>query len=237
MNNLALAYSNQGRWIAAAEWQKKTLRIRKRVLGEDHPQTLSVMKNLAITYRNQGRQIQADELQEKPLRMREQGKLDEAVEILERTLALIAKLELTNDLMAETTTQLGVTYSYQGRHRKAVELLQKALAKRRESIGETHPDTLQTMYHLAEDYRYQQKWDEAAEIQEKVVTSMEAVIGECHPKTLEARESLRLIHDRDGISFPPDASKEPTEVSPGVTERGKSSDVRVMEELETGTTV
>jgi tetratricopeptide (TPR) repeat protein len=238
MNNLSLTYQNQGRWIEAAELQEKTLRIMTRVLGENHPHTLSAMKNLAITYRSQGQRIEAAELQEKPLRIEEQGKLDDAVEILERTVALITKAELTNDLMAETITELGVTYSYQGRHKEAVELLQKALAKRRDSIGETHLDTLHTMYHLAEDYRCQQKWDEAAELQENVVTTMKRVIGERHPKTLEALESLRLIQERvDSISFPLHAGEKPTEVSPEVTEPGKNSNVRVMEELETGTPV
>jgi tetratricopeptide (TPR) repeat protein len=197
MNNLAIAYWNQGRWIEAAELQEKTLRIRERLLGEDHPNTLSSMNNLAITYRNQGRWIEAAELQRNPLRIRERGKLDDAVEILERTVALITKAGLTNDLTAETITELGVAYSYQGRHKEAVELLQKALAKRRDSIGETHPDTLKTMYHLAEDYRCQQKWDEAAVLQETVVTTMKRVIGERHPTTLEALESWKDARSRD----------------------------------------
>jgi len=36
---------------------------RKRLLGEDHPDTLSSMANLAATYRNQGRWKDAEVLQ------------------------------------------------------------------------------------------------------------------------------------------------------------------------------
>jgi hypothetical protein len=39
------------------------IETRKRVLREEHPDTLSSMANLASTYRNQGRRKEAEELE------------------------------------------------------------------------------------------------------------------------------------------------------------------------------
>ena len=50
MNNLALLYFNRGRYYEAETMHVKTLEIQKRVLGEEHPDTLDSMGNLAILY-------------------------------------------------------------------------------------------------------------------------------------------------------------------------------------------
>jgi hypothetical protein len=41
-----------GRWREAAELFVQVMETRKRVLGEEHPDTLISMNNLASTYRN-----------------------------------------------------------------------------------------------------------------------------------------------------------------------------------------
>ncbi len=47
MNNLALLYSDQGRFDAAEPLYAKCLEVRKVKLGDDHPDTLSSMNKLA----------------------------------------------------------------------------------------------------------------------------------------------------------------------------------------------
>jgi len=51
MANLALTYSNQGRWKEAEELEVQVIETRKRVLGEEHPDTLTSMANLAFTFK------------------------------------------------------------------------------------------------------------------------------------------------------------------------------------------
>ncbi|KZL63858.1 kinesin light chain 3, partial [Colletotrichum incanum] len=63
MANLASTYRDQGRWKEAEELQARELDICARVLGDEHPDTLTSMANLASTYRNQGRWKEAEELQ------------------------------------------------------------------------------------------------------------------------------------------------------------------------------
>ena len=55
MAEFALAFSEAGRWQEAEELQVQVMETTKKVLGEEHPDTLTSIANLASTYRNQGR--------------------------------------------------------------------------------------------------------------------------------------------------------------------------------------
>lgn len=56
-------YRDEGRWKEAEELQVQVMETRKKVLGEEHPDTLTSMHNLALTYQKQGRRKEAEELQ------------------------------------------------------------------------------------------------------------------------------------------------------------------------------
>lgn len=53
----------------AIELREKVLKVRKRNLGEKHPDTLSFINNLASSYSNLGRRTEAIELKEKVLEL------------------------------------------------------------------------------------------------------------------------------------------------------------------------
>ena len=57
--NLASTYSDQGRPEAL---RAQILEIHKRVLGPEHPDTLTSMNNLSVTYKHHGRWKEAEEL-------------------------------------------------------------------------------------------------------------------------------------------------------------------------------
>ena len=52
---ISKVYCNEGRWKEAEELEVQVMEMRKRVLGEEYPDTLASISNLAWTYRNQGR--------------------------------------------------------------------------------------------------------------------------------------------------------------------------------------
>ncbi|KAJ5901450.1 hypothetical protein N7495_001978 [Penicillium taxi] len=52
-----------GRWKEAEELEVQVMDTRKRVLGPEHPDTLTSMKNLALTYWTQRRWKEAEELE------------------------------------------------------------------------------------------------------------------------------------------------------------------------------
>ncbi|KAJ7033019.1 acyl transferase/acyl hydrolase/lysophospholipase [Mycena alexandri] len=60
---IALVYGEGGRWNDAEPLLVAVMETRKRVLGEEHPDTLTSITNLASTYRNQGRWNDAEALQ------------------------------------------------------------------------------------------------------------------------------------------------------------------------------
>jgi hypothetical protein len=62
MNNLAFILWEQGHDTRAAELEEEVLEIRKRVLGQEHPQTLTSMHNLAFTLLKQGFHTRAKDL-------------------------------------------------------------------------------------------------------------------------------------------------------------------------------
>ena len=70
MANLALTYSSQGQLKKAEQLEVQVLETRKRVLGEEHPHTLTTMGNLALTYWNQGRWKEAEQLEVQVLETR-----------------------------------------------------------------------------------------------------------------------------------------------------------------------
>jgi hypothetical protein len=69
MGNLASTYRNQGRWKEAEDLEVQVMETRKRVLGEEHPSTLSSMANLALTWKSQSRNEEAILLMEKCLEL------------------------------------------------------------------------------------------------------------------------------------------------------------------------
>ena len=63
MANLAAAYWNQGRWNEAEQLEFHVMEMRKKLLGAEHPDTLTSMASLATTYRNQGRWNEAEQFE------------------------------------------------------------------------------------------------------------------------------------------------------------------------------
>ena len=59
---------------------------------------------------------------------------------------------------------LAATYSDQGRWIEAEQLHSEVFESRKRSLGEVHPDTLRSMYNLAELYGRQRRWSEAEEL-------------------------------------------------------------------------
>ena len=63
MSNLALTYSEQGRWDETKELEAQVIKLRTKVLGEKYPNTLTSMSDLTSTYWKQERWDKADGLE------------------------------------------------------------------------------------------------------------------------------------------------------------------------------
>ncbi|KAF2267719.1 TPR-like protein [Lojkania enalia] len=63
---------NQGRWKEAEELEVQVMEMRKRVLGDEHPDTLTSMANLAYTWKSQSQNKEAISLIEKCIKLQRQ---------------------------------------------------------------------------------------------------------------------------------------------------------------------
>jgi hypothetical protein len=67
---------------------------------------------------------------------------------------------------------------------EAAKMHEEELTKCKMILGDDHPDTLTSMYSLAEIYRQQRKMTEVAKMHEEVLTKRKMILGDDHPDTL-----------------------------------------------------
>ena len=204
------------------ELYEQVLAERERVLGPDHPDTLTIRNNLAGAYYSVGRFGEAIELYEQVLADRVRvlgpdhpdtltvrnnlagayksaGRLAEAVELFERVLADQERVLGPDhpDTLAARNNLAGAYYSV-GRFGEAIELFERVLAERERVLGSDHPDTLTTRNNLAGAYYFAGRFGEAIELLGRVLAERERVLGPDHPDTLTTRNNLAFAYHSAG---------------------------------------
>src|SRR5260370_736140 len=124
-------YRALGDFPAAQPHLERAWEVSRRVLGEEHPDTLSSMNNLAELSKAQGQYAKAEPLYFKTLEVRRRVLVEEHPNTL------------------TSMNNPGELYHAQGQFAAAEPLLVKALEVRRRVLGEEHPDTLTSMNNLA----------------------------------------------------------------------------------------
>jgi eukaryotic-like serine/threonine-protein kinase len=99
---------------------------------------------------------------------------------------------------AAIRTTLGDAYSALGLYQAASTHLEKALALRREALGEDALDTLMTMNHLGVLYTSQSRYDEAETMLVKTVEGRRRLRGEDHVQTVASMNNLATLYARQG---------------------------------------
>jgi tetratricopeptide (TPR) repeat protein len=132
-----------GQWDEAEVAFTQVLEMRKRVLGPDHPSTLTSMANLASTYRNQGRWNEAEKL---------------FAQVME---TIKTMLGVKHPDTLSTMSNLASTYWNQGRWNEAEKLEVQVMETRNTVLGAEHPDTLTSMANLAYTWKSQRRLPEA----------------------------------------------------------------------------
>ncbi|KAF1809490.1 hypothetical protein P152DRAFT_468342 [Eremomyces bilateralis CBS 781.70] len=169
-----------GRWNEAEEPINQVFDMEKRVLGAEHPDTLTSLANLASTYRNQGRWKEAEELE---------------IQVME-TNARVLGAEHSDTLTS--MANLASTYRNQGRWKEAEELEVQVMETSARVLGAKHPSTLASMANLASTYRNQGRWKEAGELEVQVMETRKRVLGAKHPDTLTSMNNLPFTWKAQG---------------------------------------
>ena len=142
--NLARLYHAQGKYADAVSLLSRGLDIRRRTLGEQHPDTLVSMHQLAVVFRDAGR-------------------YDEAEPLFGRALDLHRR-EFGDEHADTTSTAIEqvILLRHQRRHGEAAAILAKALDVQRRTLGPQHPDVIATTLWLGR-VRLEQEQAAAAE--------------------------------------------------------------------------
>ncbi|WP_203854886.1 tetratricopeptide repeat-containing protein, partial [Dactylosporangium siamense] len=165
----------QGNYPRAATTLHAVLDIRRRVLGEDHPDTLTTRHNLAGVWRDQGD------------RQRAAAEYQAVLDLLWRVLGEDHPETLT------TRHRLATVWRDQGDHQRAAAEFQAVLDLRGRVLGKDHPDTLNTRHNLALARHDQGDRQRAAAELQAVLDLRWRVLGEDHPDTLTTRHNLAVM--------------------------------------------
>lgn len=162
------------------ETQLRALETRKRVLEDEHPDTLSSISDLAATYWKQGRSVDAADLQEQVLATRKTVLDDEHPDTL------------------RSMSDLAATYWKQGRLVDAAKLQEQVVATRKTILENGHPDILSSISDLAVIYREQGKLVDVERLQLYILETRKRLLGDEHPNTLSSVKHLAATYPKQG---------------------------------------
>jgi len=168
--------SMRGRDYAEAEEHLEVVvEERRRLLGDEHPDSLTAMANLANLYWYQRR-------------------LDE-VEVLDRRTLDVRRRVLGPDHpdTLKSINGLGTTLFSQASYEEASELFTEALDGATRLLGENHPDTLRFGNNLAAALTQLGRFREAEPVFRAVAEGRRKVLGPDHQDTGTATHNLALI--------------------------------------------
>ncbi len=119
--------------------------------------------------------------------------------ILDRSVREITeKLRDHPILLASLMDALGMAYQRVGRPDSSIPLLRTALATRRETLGEQHPDTLQTLNNLALLLFAEGQYPEAEPLCRALLERVRLTSGQDSPRTLTAMNNLARLLEAQG---------------------------------------
>jgi tetratricopeptide (TPR) repeat protein len=197
----------RGAYKSAENLLRREWEIRSRILGDEHPDTLTSMNNLTATLRAEGDLAGAREKQEEVLEIRRRILGDEHPDTLTSIANLAGTLYAQGDLTGarekeeevleircrilgdehpSTLTSIanlaGTLYA-QGDLTGAREKEEEVLEIQRRILGDEHPSTLTSIANLAETLRAQGDLTGAREKQEEVLEITRRILGDEHPST------------------------------------------------------
>jgi tetratricopeptide (TPR) repeat protein len=169
---VAANLADQGKYAQAQPLYEKALEIRRRRLGDDHPDSAGSYNNVAANLADQGKYAQAQPLYEKALEIR--------------------RRLLTDDHPRTATSYDNVASNLhaQGKYGAAQPLFEKALEIRRRRLGDDHPDSAQSYHNLAYNLNAQGKYAQAQPLYEKALEIRRRTLTDDHPQTANSYNSM-----------------------------------------------
>ena len=228
LNQAKIAFSTgwylylRGEYKAAEKVVRISVKAREKMLGPEHPDTLTSVSNLGSVLSRQGKYEEAEAMHRRALTAREkvlgpehpntlisvsklgsvlarQGKYEEAKAIQRRALKASEKVlgpEHPNTL--SSVSQLGSVLARQGKYEEAEAMHRRDLKASEKVLGSEHPDTLTSVDNLGSVLSNQGKYEEAEAMHRRALRAREKVLGPEHPNTLTSVSNLGSVLSRQG---------------------------------------
>jgi hypothetical protein len=163
LHNMGMYLRSRGQNRQALTLDEQAVAGRRRILGDDHPDTLVSMNSLAVDHRGMGDLSGARELHEQALA------------------GLLRVVGEEHPYTLFSMNNLGLTIRALGDLPRARDLLERTLTGRRKVFGDDHPATLRSLNHVAQLRRDLGDLSGARDLLERTLATCRRVLGEDDP--------------------------------------------------------
>ena len=174
-NPIGLVYYDLGEYAKAEAMHRKTLSVRKMLLGNEHPDVAATLGNLAWALRSQGKLAEAETLAREALAMRKKLLGNEHL-LVARALGTLAEILGRRGKLAEAET-----------------MQREALVMFRKLRGDEHPAVADSLNNLAGELAGQRKLDEAETIYREALAMRKKLLGNKHPLVAGTLHNLAVV--------------------------------------------
>ena len=177
-NAIGDVYRIQKKYAEAMSWLNKSLDIRERIQGKDHPQTAETYNNIALVYDGQGQYAKA-------------------LEWFQKDLAISEKVLGSNHPdTAKTYNSIGMVYFHQGDRANALEWFKKAVAIQEKNQPDRNPNAAIAYNNIAEVYRIQHDYALALPEYLKAYRILQNTFGEGHSMTKTVKLNMSRAYEK-----------------------------------------
>ncbi|KAH7385972.1 hypothetical protein BKA66DRAFT_490292 [Pyrenochaeta sp. MPI-SDFR-AT-0127] len=211
-----------GDFVTAKSMCRSAVAVREKVLGEEHPETLTSVSYLGSVLERQGKYEEAEAMYQRALQglekilgaehsdtlisvsnlgsvLERQGKYEEAEAMHQRALQGGEKvLGAEHPYTLISVSKLGLVLERQGKYEEAEAMHQRALQGLEKILGAEHSDTLTSVNNLGLVLERQGKYEEAEAMHQRALQGLEKILGAEHPHTLTSVNNLGSVLERQG---------------------------------------
>ncbi len=154
----------------------RSLAIREKQLGKEHPDVAQSLNNLAGLYQAQENYHKAEPLYQRSLAIREK------------------QLGKEHPHVAQSLNNLALLYRVQGNYQKAEPLYQRSLAIFEKKLGKEHPKVATSLNNLALLYKAQGNYQKAEPLYQRSLAIREKKLGKKHLYVATSLNNLALLY-------------------------------------------
>jgi eukaryotic-like serine/threonine-protein kinase len=221
-NTIGVTYLAMGQYSKAMPHLAEPLETRRRILGDEHPDTLTSIGNMGVALDGLGKYDEAmpyytealetrrrvlgdehpdtlDSINNMGQILRHQGKYDEAMSY--HTGTLETQRRVLGDEHPKTLVSInnmGGLLTTQGKYDEAMPYFAEALETRRRVLGDEHPETLESIGNMGVLLYLQGKYDEVMEYTTEALEIRRRVLGDEHSDTLASINNMGVILSDQG---------------------------------------